>query len=91
MGKITIRSETVIFKHLTGGWSKYGGRRYDAIANQWGDKSPYWYCQVCGQKQPTVLSPIKIPIENLGYIRICPACFIDDKYKNIHSLPEDIT
>lgn len=88
--KILSVQVTRSFKHLTGSWTKYGGRRYNAIDNQTGTNNPIWYCQVCGEEQPSILSPIKIEIPQLGYIRVCSSCFVLDKFKNIHPLPENV-
>jgi hypothetical protein len=74
MIKVTVRTTFTRLKGLTGGWSKYGGRRFDALDNQ-SELETKWYCQSCGEEQPALLSPMKVEMGDLGYIRVCDRCY----------------
>lgn len=79
-------------KGLTGGWSKYGGRRFDALDSQNEEKRDYWYCQTCGQIQPRELSAYKKQLPDGDYIRVCAGCmgtgYVEKKIASIVELAE---
>lgn len=64
-------------KGLTGHWSKWGGRVYDVLDNQFTEVREYWYCQSCNQPIPVSLSPYKYEYPQGDYIRVCAVCLAD--------------
>ena len=59
-------------KGLTGGWTKYGGRREHVIK---GNLQATWYCQKCGKEHPADLSPYLKEYFPGEHIRVCATCF----------------
>lgn len=75
----TITEVKPSFKGLTGGWSKYGGKRHSIAYNQHGlsEVDDQWACQSCGQRQPHDLSPYLYEYPEAEYIRVCSVCLVD--------------
>ena len=75
---VVITEEQIFigFKGLTGGWTKWGGRRYELISDRMDSELPdIWSCQSCGSQQPKELSPYKYEYPEKEYIRVCAECF----------------
>lgn len=74
---VVIQEEILIsFKGLTGGWTKWGGRRYELITDrQDSELADVWNCQSCGTQQPKELNPYKYEYPEKEYIRVCAECF----------------
>jgi rubrerythrin len=64
-------------KGKTGGWTKWGGRRYDLLDNQKGFNLDEWFCQSCGDRVPGIITPMKWKVADDEYVRVCPVCFAE--------------
>lgn len=84
--KREIHTALTVFKGLTGKHSKYGGSyQYNAISQQYGEATN-WYCQVCGQEQPPLLSPHVVEVNRVGFVKVCPMCYVKELFKQIRRL-----
>lgn len=81
MVEIQIEIEEVVtsFKGLTGHWTKWGGRRYDLVADRQDSIVPeIWSCQSCADQQPFEITPFKYEYPEGEYIRVCAICYADN-------------
>jgi hypothetical protein len=70
-------------KGAIGGYTKWGGRKYGILANQNDLCHEDWYCQICGEKQPAIISPCRVKYFEDFWLRVCAFCFVEDKIKSI--------
>lgn len=82
-------TETISYKGLTGGWTKWGGRRYGVLTDRQDSTLPdVWVCQSCSKDQPRGVPPYKYEYPEGEYLRVCGICYAKeciDLMLRIHS------
>lgn len=75
---------------MTGGWTKYGGRRYSVIDNQKTILDENWVCQCCALTYPPIMSPYKFEYPEGEYISVCAVCLAEGCMRLMERIAQEI-